>query len=108
MMRPRARTPGVAMRRRTLRRKNFRTMLGIGLAAALFYGVPAQAAQIPDFYVSGGAWSIEEGGGPRENYQPAPPQYPGGGTLSIGAHPDHPHFGNSSGRPPTLRIGNDL
>jgi hypothetical protein len=95
------------MSQRTTRKIDL-TLFVLAIACALLAHVDvAAAAAIPDFYVSGGAWSIAEGGGSRENFQPAPPQYPGGGTLSIGAHPDHPHFGNSSGRPPTLRIGND-
>lgn len=73
------------------------------LALATFAFAPAaQAAEaIPDLYRNATPWSTRAG----KNLEAPPPGSPGA-AGPIGNHPDHPHFGNNTGRP-TPRIGND-
>jgi hypothetical protein len=64
-------------------------------------GAPAaQNAAVPDFYTSGLGWHSRT-----TNVMPPPARTPGA-HGPIGNHPDHPFNANSSGLPPTERIGN--
>jgi hypothetical protein len=71
-------------------------------AAATAQVPPASATKdVPIFIANNTGWRHFGG----KDFVPAPAGYPDMGGL--GAHPDHPHFGNTSGQPPTPRIGND-
>jgi hypothetical protein len=61
----------------------------------------APRADIPDFYNSGYGWVSRQA-----NISPPPAGTPGA-HGPVGDHPDFPHYANNSGRPPTLRIGDD-
>ena len=79
-----------------------RTAQCLALAAFVLAPVAASAAAaVPDFYRNATPWSTRDG----KNLEVPPPGAPGA-RGPIGNHPDHPHFGNNTGRP-TPRIGND-
>jgi hypothetical protein len=82
-----------------------RTFFAVSIAGFLsvVFAVPAvQAQTIPDFYRSSFGWHS------RTVAAIPPPVGTPGIHGPIGNHPDHPHYANNSGHPPTLRIGNNL
>ena len=73
-------------------------------AAVIAVAVPSDTrAQnaIPDFYQGGKTWTSRQA-----NVMPPVPGAPGA-RGPIGDHPLYPHYANNSGRPPTLRVGDD-
>lgn len=78
-----------------------RAALCLALATFALAPVARAADAIPDFYRNGTPWSTRAG----KNLEAPLPGSPGA-AGPIGNHPDHPHFGNITGRP-TPRIGND-
>ncbi len=80
-------------------------LIAAGVVCALSFAATAEAhaqTAIPDFYNGGLTWTSRQA-----NVMPPMPGSPGA-RGPIGDHPRFPHYANNSGRPPTLRIGNDV